>query len=317
MKAAIMFSGQGAQHPGMMRDIYEQFDAAKEVFDQASGLLGRDMRALAMDSIQEELDRTRNTQPCLLTCELAAFHVFRTLGLRYDAAMGFSLGEWAALAAAESVAEADVFKAIEKRADAMQRAVPAGEGCMVAVLGKDAQFVAGLCQSIGDIAPANYNCPGNITAAGTAQAGEKLLKAAEEQGVMATKVAISVPSHCVLMAPAAEELSPMIQAFAVREPKVEFIMNAVGKAVADPEQIKENLIKQLVSPVMFQQSVEYLLENDFDTFIEIGPGKTLSGMVKRTAKQAKKKVSVLSFNSLEGVEAVRELARTAQADGNG
>ncbi len=307
MKTAIMFSGQGAQFPGMMRDIFENYPQTKDIFDTAKQILGQDIYSLSMDSAPEELNRTRNTQPCLLSCELAALSVFRTCGLFFEAALGFSLGEWAALVASGAARTEDVLRAIGVRADAMQRAVPPGEGGMAVILGRDAQFVSDLCGSIGGITPANYNCPGNITVAGTAAAIQALLQRAEEEKLMVSPVAVSVPSHCALMEPAAAELRPMIQAMEVSRPQVELVMNATGRPAWDSDEVKENLICQLSSSVKFQQSIEYLLDQDFDTFIEIGPGKALSGMVKRTAKQANKKVSILQFNSLEGVEAVRKL----------
>ncbi len=307
MKTAIMFSGQGAQYPGMMRDIYEAYPEAMEVFKKAESVLERDIYELAMNAGQEELNLTQNTQPCLLACELAALRVFHQCGLPYEAALGFSLGEWTALVAAGALQEEDVLRAIGVRADAMQRAVPPGEGGMVSILGQDAEFVSRLCDSIGGIAPANYNCPGNITVAGTSAAARALLKRAEAEGLMAVPVAISVPSHCVLMEPAVKELRPMIQALPMGEPRVELVMNATGRPAADSGEIRENLIRQLSDPVMFQQSVEYLLEKEYDTFIEIGPGKALSGMVMRTAKKAKKKVRILQFNCLEDVETVKKL----------
>lgn len=307
MKTAILFSGQGAQFPGMMGDLFERYDAAKELFDRAGALLGRDLYALTMTSTQEELDRTENTQPCLLVCELAAFRVLRQLGLRYEAAMGFSLGEWAALAAVGAASEEDVIGIIERRAAAMQRAVPVGEGSMAVILGKDAAFVEELCRSVGGVTPANYNCPGNISVAGTACGIDALLERAETEGVMASRIAISIPSHCALMAPAAEELRPAIEAMAVKAPETAFLMNAAGCPVSSGTEVKENLIRQLSHPVLFQQSTEYLLGQGFDTFLEIGPGKTLSGMVKRTAKQAGKKVRILQLNSAETADAVRAM----------
>lgn len=309
MKTAIMFSGQGAQYPGMMQDIFAAYPQTRDVFDLAEKVLGQDIYGMSMNSSPEELNRTRNTQPCLLACELAAFRVFQTCGLPFEAAFGFSLGEWAALAAAGAAQEEEVLRTIGMRADAMQRAVPPGEGSMVAILGQSAQFVAQLCASIGVIAPANYNCPGNITVAGTAEAARTLLRRAEEEKLMVAQVPVSVPSHCALMEPAAEELRPTIRSLSIRKPQVTLVMNATGCPAESPTEIQENLIRQLSNPVMFQQSVEYLLGQDFNTFIEIGPGKVLSGMVKRTAKQEKKKVNILTFNSLEDVEAVKRLGR--------
>lgn len=306
MKTAILFSGQGGQQPGMMRDLIDTYPAARELFDTASALLGRDIYALTMEGTQEELDRTENTQPCVLACELAAFRVYRQLGLPFDAVVGFSLGEWAALSACGAAAEEDVLQLIASRAAAMQRAVPLGEGAMAAILGQNEAFVQELCQAVGDVGPANYNCPGNITVSGTAAGIDRLLKTADEQDIMATRVPVSVPSHCPLLTPAVEELQPVIQTLSLREPQVNLVMNATGKVTSAPEEIRENLIQQLVRPVLFQQSVELLFAQGYDCFVELGPGKTLSNMVKRTAKAAKISVQILQLNSLEGVEKVKE-----------
>lgn len=307
MKTAVLFSGQGAQFPGMMRDMIDAYPAARELIDTASSLLGRDIYALTMESSQEQLDQTENTQPCLLACELAAFRVYRQLGLPCEAVAGFSLGEWAALAASGAAEESSVLGMISRRAAAMQRAVPAGTGGMAAVLGMDAPSVDALCQAVGGIAPANYNCPGNITVAGSAEAIRRLLDTAESRGVTAAGVPVSVPSHCALMAPAAEALRPVIQGLPLGRPQAEFVMNAVGGPVSDPERIRENLIRQLVRPVLFQQSTEYLLEQGYDTFVEIGPGKTLRNMVRRTAKAAGRSVRLLPFDSVEHAAAAREV----------
>lgn len=299
MKTAILFSGQGGQHPGMMRDLIDAYPAARELFDTASALLGRDIYALTMEGTQEELDRTENTQPCVLACELAAFRVYRELGLPYNAVIGFSLGEWAALSAVGAADEKSVLSIIARRAAAMQRAVPPGNGAMAAILGKDRAYVEELCKSAGGVSPANYNCPGNITVSGTAEGVGRLLTLAEEQGAMVSKLPISVPSHCDLMAPAVEELRPFVQKMPLREPQVEFVMNAVGRSISDPTEIRENMMQQLIRPVLFQQSVELLLSEGFNTFVEIGPGKTLSNIVKRTAKAANISVKLYQFNDLD------------------
>lgn len=302
MKTALLFSGQGGQYPGMMRDLIDSYPTARELFDTASTLLGRDIYALTMEGAQEELNQTENTQPCLLVCELAAFRVYQELGLPYDAVIGFSLGEWAALSAAGAAGEEAVVQIIEKRASAMQGAVPSGHGAMAAILGKDQAYVEDLCLSAGGVSPANYNCPGNITVSGTAEGVDRLLALAEEQGVMTSKLPISVPSHCDLMTPAVEELRPFVQKLILREPQVEFVMNAVGRPVSDPTEIRENMMRQLIRPVLFQQSVELLLSEGYDTFVEIGPGKTLSNMVRRSAKLFGTVVRVIQFNSLKSIE---------------
>lgn len=304
MKTAIMFPGQGAQRPGMMRDIFEEFPDAKKVFGLASETLRRDIYAMTMEGTQKELELTQNTQPCLLACELALWRVFRALGLGYDAAIGFSLGEWAALVAVGTISEADALRLIEKRAKAMQGAVPEGQGGMAVILGQDGAAVRELCRTIEGIFPSNYNCPGNITVSGTANGIERLLRT---EGVSSSRVAVSVPSHCVLMRPAVEELRLDIQSVPLKRPEKTLVMNAVGRPVDDPVKIRGALLNQLVSPVLFQQSVEYLLDEGYDTFLELGPGKTLSGMVKRTAKKAGMQANIKQCNSVGELEEIRLL----------
>ena len=307
MKVAIMFSGQGSQYPGMMQDLFENYPCAMESFELAKQVYGRDIYDICMNGTQEKLDETENTQPCLLVCEFAALRVLKELGIPYDAAMGFSLGEWTALSAVGAADEAEILKIVELRAAAMQRAVPLGQGGMASILGKDNEFVAQFCKEIGDVEPAIYNCAGNISVAGKSDAIDRFLQRAEAEEIMASRVAISIPSHCWLMEPAVEELTPLINALELRRSHTAFVMNASGQETGEPEQIKANLIRQLSKPVLFGQSVETLLEQDYDTFIEVGPGKVLSGLVKRAARQMKKKVTICSFNSCESVQAVKEL----------
>lgn len=299
MKTAVMFSGQGTQYPGMMQDIADQHEEAKEIFEIAQGVLGRDIYSLAMKSQPEELNKTVNTQPCLLACELAAWRLLQKWKIPYEAVLGFSLGEWAALVASGVASVQDVVRAVGHRAEAMQRAVPLGKGGMAVVLGADQGSVSDLCCSTGNIAPANYNCPGNISVAGTAEAVECFLVRAQEQGLMASRLAVSIPSHCELMRPAADELAPIVQNMHMEPPGTALVMNATGVETDGIVNIKENLIRQLCQPVLFQQSIEYLLDAGYDTFIEIGPGKALCGMVKRISKSRRKKVDVFSFNSME------------------
>lgn len=307
MKTAVMFSGQGTQYPGMMQDIIDQNDESKELFQIAHEILGRDVYRLTIQSQPEELNQTVNTQPCLIACELAAWRLLQKLNIPYEAVLGFSLGEWAALVAAGVVPVPDAFRAVGRRAEAMQRAVPLGAGGMAVVLGADEAAVTELCRSIGNIAPANYNCPRNISVAGTAEAVERFMARAQEKEWMVNRLAVSIPSHCDLMQPAVEELTPVIQDMYMVPPKAVLVMNATGTETDQVSSIKDNLIRQLSQPVLFQQSVEYLLDLGYDTFVEIGPGKTLCGMVKRTAKSRKQKVEVLPFHSLESVDTVRNL----------
>ena len=305
MKTALLFPGQGVQYQGMMKDIVDQCQEAKQVFDIASEVCGRDIYSITMGASREELGATANTQPCLLAAELAAFRGLTVAGLEYQAVAGFSMGEWAALVAADVTDAADAIGFIEKRASAMQRAVPVGQGGMAVMLGKDRDFVQSLCDSIGGISPANYNCPGNITVAGLKSSVDTFLATAAEQGITAQRLDVSVPSHCGMMQPAADELRPLIDLMQFREPSCDLVMNATGLVVNDVTEIKNNLIKQLLKPVMFQQGLEELIREGFDTFVEVGPGKTLSGMVKRTAKQVGVKVKIMQMNSLQGLYTIK------------
>lgn len=299
MKTAIMFSGQGTQYPGMMQDIIDQNEVSREIFQIANEILGRDIYRLTMESQPEELNQTVNTQPSLMACELAAWRFLQELEIPYEAVLGFSLGEWAALVASGATSVQDVIRVVDRRAKAMQHAVPLGTGGMVVVLGTDEASVLELCRSIGNIAPANYNCPGNISVAGTSEAIEQFLAKAQEKEWMVTRLAVSIPSHCDLMRPAVEELFPIIQDMHMTPPKTVFVMNVTGAETNQVSRIKDNLNRQLSQPVLFQQSIEHLLDIGYNIFVEIGPGKTLCGMVKRIAKNRRKKVEVFPFHSLE------------------
>lgn len=307
MKTAILFSGQGAQHPGMMGQLLEKYPYAGDVFETAEQVYGRDLRSFIATAPQEELNRTVHTQPCLLAAELAAWRVLCTLKIPYEAVLGFSLGEWAALAAAGVISVRDAFYGVGLRAKAMQRAVPEGAGAMAAVLGATEEQVAELCRSAGEVTPANYNSPGNITVAGTAEAVERLVAKAEEAGLTAARLAVSVPSHCAMMAPAAEELAPLIRSLPMREPEKLLLMNATGAVTTQTDVIRDNLLRQLTQPVRFRQAVEYLLGEGYTRFIELGPGKTLCGMVRRTAKSLGVRAEALPLNSPETAAAILAL----------
>lgn len=307
MKTAILFPGQGVQYPGMLRELLTKYPCTMEVFWLAQDIYGQDLYSFINHATQEELNETKNTQLSLLACELAVLRILRESSLPYEASLGFSLGEWAALVAAGAADEQSVLETIGKRATAMQRAVPSGGGAMAAILGQEVEVVEQLCNEIGNVFLTNYNCPGNITIAGTREAVNCLLQRAEEKEIMTVRLSVSIPSHCPLMDPAVQELSPRIQALPLQEPCIPLLMNATGRPAAKADEIKENLIRQLSQPVLFMYAVEYLLNEGYDTFIEAGPGKTLCGMVKQIAKQRDKKVRVMPLNDLETWNTIRRL----------
>ena len=305
MKTALLFPGQGAQYPSMLLDVAEAYPAAREAFDAARQATGRSLLAELGTLSQEELNQTVNTQPCMLACELASLRALQSLGVAFDAAAGFALGEWAAVVAAGVMTERDAMRLIVRRAEAMQRAVPAGEGGMAYILGKDDDFVARLCEEIGDIVPANYNIQGNVSVAGTSEGIARFLARSEQEGYLAGKIAVSIPSHCWLMQPAVDALKPLIEKLEMQPPKARLLMNATGETAADVAEIRENLALQLIQPVRFRKIVDSLLSEGFDTFIEAGPGNTLSKMVKKAAKQQGYTVSVLQAGKAADFEKIK------------
>ena len=307
MKTAFIFSGQGAQYPGMMKDIAEHSAEARTVFDIADKTLGRSIRGLCFDGAQEDLNLTHNTQPCVLAADLAAFKAITAAGVKPDAAAGFSLGEYAALVAAGVIDIKDVFQLIQQRADFMQEAVPVGKGAMAAVMKQSAEEVEALCKEVdGYVIPANYNCPGQIVVSGETEAVDKRCEIAKERKIKAVKLAVSAPFHCEMMAPAAENLKGPLAKTQFSVPSVPVYLNVDAKPETDPKAIREKLIQQAKSPVHWEETLRNMAEDGVDTFIELGPGKTLSGFVKKTFGGEVRFFNVTDAETLKAaIEAVR------------
>lgn len=283
MKIAFIFSGQGAQYPGMMKDIAVECSEAKEVFDIADQTLARKISELCFEGSQEELNLTHNTQPCVLASDLAAYKAIMAVGIRPDAVAGFSLGEYAALVAAGVIDIKDVFLLIQKRADFMQEAVPVGNGAMAAVMKQTAEEVQALCDEVdGYVIPANYNCPGQIVVSGEAEAIDKLCEIARERKIRAMKLAVSAPFHCEMMETAVKKLEEPLKETPFYVPAVPVYMNVDAKKESNPESIREKLLLQAKSPVRWEQTLRNMVDDGIDTFIELGPGKTLTGFIKKT-----------------------------------
>ncbi len=288
-KIGILFSGQGAQYPGMMKDLYDEETAAKELFDKADDVLGRKISALCFEGSQEELNLTHNTQPCMLAGDLAAAMILKAHGIHADAVAGFSLGEYAALAYAGAISFEDVFSVIQIRADAMQEAVAPGEGAMAAFIGAKAEQVEEICEKVnhGYVVAANYNSPVQTVVSGTATGVDEACKLAEEKGLRFIKLAVSAPFHCALMEPAARKLETAFKNISFQRPLIPVYMNVDGKPVIDEEAYAELLVKQAMSPVRWTKTLENMQADGIDIFIECGAGKTLSGLVKKTLKGVK------------------------------
>ncbi len=289
MKIAFLFSGQGAQYPGMMKEVCESEAAAKKVFDCADQTLGRSVSGLCFEGAQEELNLTHNTQPCVLAADLAAAMALRAHGIEPEAAAGFSLGEYAALSFAGAIPMEEVFPIIQVRADAMQEAVAPGEGAMAAFVGASPEQVEAICAQVTDdyVVAANYNSLVQTVVSGTAAGVDKAIAIATEQGLRTVKLAVSAPFHCALMEPAAMKLKALFAEKHFDGCAIPVYMNVDGKPLTDAAKIPEMLVKQAMSPVRWVQTLQNMQADGVDTFIECGPGKTLSGLVKKTLKDVK------------------------------
>lgn len=289
MKIALLFSGQGAQYPGMMKDLYDTESSAKKIFDKADESLGRKISELCFEGTQEELNFTHNTQPCMLASDLAAAMALKEHGVVADVVAGFSLGEYAALAYANAVDQNDVFRLIQIRADAMQEAVAPGEGAMAAFVGATAEQVEDICSLVTKeyVVAANYNSPVQTVVSGSAAGVDEACALAEEKGLRCVKLAVSAPFHCALMEPAAMRLKEEFKGVSFGHPEMPIYMNVDGNSYEDETLFAELLVKQAMSPVRWVQTLENMKNAGVDTFIECGPGKTLSGLVKKTLKGVK------------------------------
>ena len=283
MKIAFLFPGQGSQYAGMAKEFIEQFQESREVFDIAGSALGYDLAQLCTQGPVERLNLTENTQPAILAASIAILRPLERRGLLAAAAAGHSLGEYTAITAAGGIALQDAVVLVQKRGRFMQEAVPAGTGLMAAILGMERQDVEKTCLEAaenGIVAPANYNSPGQIVIAGEKQAVEKAMELARAAGAKKViPLAVSVPSHCAMMKTAGDRLAEELERVAINDLSIPIVNNADAKFVRMASELRLSLIKQISSPLYWEDSINTMAADGFDTFIEIGPGKVLSGLV--------------------------------------
>ena len=288
-KLAFVFPGQGSQSVGMLSDFIEQYDLVRDCFAEASDALGYDMTQLVLEGPVEELGKTEKTQPALLTASTALFRLWQSeLKLTPDLFAGHSLGEYSALVASGALAFSDAVKLVELRGQLMQKAVPAGEGLMAAILGlSDEQVIEGCAQAAqGQVVSAvNFNTPGQVVIAGAKEAVERAIDILNASGAKrAMPLNVSVPSHCALMQPAADALAETLQSIQFNAPSAPIVQNRTAQPVSDVPQLRSNLLEQLYQPVLWTQSVEYIAQAGIEEIVECGPGKVLTGLNKRIAK---------------------------------
>lgn len=289
-KIAFVFPGQGSQIVGMCKEFYDAYPVAKRFFEEADEALGFSLSRLCFEGPEEELRLTANTQPAILTASIACAAVLKEHGVSCDVAAGHSLGEYSALVNNGAMKFADAVRVVQKRGQFMQEAVPVGEGTMAAILGMESEKIVEICHQVqvetGEVVQAvNFNCPGQVVIAGTVGAIDKALVALKAAGAKrAILLPVSAPFHSSLMKPASMRLARVLAPIEIKDITVPVVANVTAAEVTSGSKIKDLLIKQAAMPVLWETSVRNMVDNGVDTFIEVGPGKVLTGFTKKIAK---------------------------------
>lgn len=288
---AYVFPGQGSQYSGMGKDLADNFSVAREVFEEANDALGFDLAEMCFSGSEDDLKLTANTQPAILTASVAALRVLeQETDLSADYTAGHSLGEYSALVAAGALAFADAVKTVRQRGTFMQEAVPVGQGAMAAIIGLDAANLEQLCQVAAEgevVSPANYNSPGQIVIAGHAGAVDRAIALAKDKGAKrALPLPVSAPFHSALMQPAADRLKEVLESIQVGTFACPVVNNVEAKPYQDSDRMKALLVDQVCAPVRWEESIRELQSLKVERYVEIGPGKVLSGLIKRIDRSA-------------------------------
>ena len=305
-KVAFIFPGQGSQSVGMGKELVLNFKIAAQIFEEASDAIGVNLKKLSFEGPEDELNLTANTQPAILTTSIAALEVLKAeTELQADLLAGHSLGEYTALVHGGSFTFADAVKIVRRRGEFMQAAVPGGEGAMAAILGMEKSEVADVCSDaefLGLVSPANFNSPGQIVVSGEKKAVERAVELAKERGAKrAIMLPVSVPSHCALMASAGDLLKEELEKYKVGDLNVPVVSNVEASTYLSSGEVSDLLVRQLSSPVRWDESVIALKDAGADTVIEIGPGRVLSGLVKRIDKT----FNILNIEDVSSLEKLK------------
>lgn len=301
-KTAVIFPGQGAQYVGMAKDFYDSFEDSKKVFDEADDVLDIELKKICFEE-NDDINKTEYTQPAMVAAEVAIYEHLKNAGLKADVFAGLSLGEYSALVAAGAMTLADGIKTVRRRGILMQNEVPLGMGGMAAVIAMDADKIAEICENTpGKVQIANYNCPGQIVISGEAEAVKAASAALAEAGAKRViPLNVSGPFHSQMLVPAGEKLYDFLQGVDVAGGFAPYYCNADAEEITDAAKVKELLKRQVYSSVRWQQTIENMIADGVDTFIEVGPGKTLTGFMKKINREVKS-INIATVDDLAKLE---------------
>ena len=304
-ETAFIFPGQGSQYVGMGKEFYDQFRVAKEVFEEADDTLRFSISSLCFQGQEEELRLTENTQPAILTTSIAALKVLQTeKGINPKFAAGHSLGEYSALVASGALSFAEAVQTVRLRGKFMQEAVPVGEGAMAAILGMERKEVEKLCEeaAAGEVlSPANFNCPGQIVIAGHLKAVHRAIERVKQNGKRAVLLPVSAPFHSPLMKPAGTRLEKALEEIFIKDLNLPVVTNVEAEINTSKEKVKDLLVAQVSSPVRWEESMRRMIEEGVEQVLEIGPGKVLSGLMKRID-------STVGTGNLEDLQTLKKIS---------
>ncbi len=313
-KVAFVFPGQASQYPGMGKELADKYPSARTVFEEADHALGFSISKMCFEGSEEDLKQTANTQPAILTCSVAIYRVVAERGLTPDFVAGHSLGEYSALVAAGSIKFSDAVQVVRHRGKYMQEAVPAGQGAMAAIMGLSPAVVADACKRAAEnevCAPANLNSPEQTVISGNAGAVKRAVEIASQLGAKrAVMLAVSAPFHSALMMPAQEKLAADLRKITFSDLRVPLITNVDADTETSGEEAREALIRQVSMPVRWEESMRTLIDEGVNTFVEVGPGRVLTGLLR----QIERSVATLNVEDEKSLAATLEKVAGARSD---